>query len=65
MSDSSSTEPLPVTAVIVARDRGAVIGRCPTSVFRANPHAAIVVDGCSTDDTTLIAEAHGAVVVSD
>jgi glycosyltransferase involved in cell wall biosynthesis len=54
-----------VTAIVVARNRAGVIGRCLSSLTRATPQSVIVVDGCSTDETASVAEAHGAIVVSD
>jgi glycosyltransferase involved in cell wall biosynthesis len=65
MSDLARADPLPVTAVVVARNRGSVIGRCLASLETSGITAIVVVDGCSSDDTASIAEARGATVVSD
>ncbi|MFO7305657.1 MAG: glycosyltransferase family 2 protein [Gammaproteobacteria bacterium] len=57
----SSSELLPLTLIVIARDEAAVIGRCLDSV----PFAAekIVVDSGSTDGTPEVAAKHGARVV--
>jgi glycosyltransferase involved in cell wall biosynthesis len=59
------SEPVPVTVVVCARNRGHVIGRCLDSVLAANPAEIIVVDGNSTDDTVAVARSKGVMVISD
>jgi len=65
MSDPLSSDELPVTAVVVARNRAGVLGRCLASLARAGARDVIVVDGCSSDGTRGVARDHGAMVISD
>ena len=57
----STSPPLPITLLIIARNEASAIGRCLDSV----PFAAekLVVDSGSTDDTQAVATRHGARVV--
>ena len=56
-----SSNMLPLTLLVIARNEAASIGRCLDSVTLANEK--VVVDALSTDDTVAIARAHGARVV--
>ena len=59
-------KPLPISVVIPAYNRERLLARALRSVERQRPHRpleVIVVDDCSTDRTSAVAEHHGARVV--
>lgn len=64
-STAVSDDRVPVSVVVCARNRAAVIGRCLDSVIAARAAEVIVVDGMSSDRTVEIAAARGARAVSD
>lgn len=53
--------PLPLTAIVTSRNEGHLLGRCLASIAFCDE--VIVVDLESADDTSQVAEAHGARVV--
>lgn len=65
MTESTTQDPGGVTAVVVARNRAHVIGRCLRALALGDVGEVIVVDGRSTDGTPDEAGALGATVVSD
>jgi len=54
-----------VTAVVPARDAGALLPECLASIEDSGVAETIVVDGQSVDDTVAVARRWGAVVLSD
>jgi glycosyltransferase involved in cell wall biosynthesis len=62
---SRDSQDVPVSAVVVARNREGVILRCLAALRDAGPDEIIVVDGRSSDDTLGVARRFGATVLSD
>ena len=56
---------LPVTVIVPIRNAESMVEECLDSIFRANPHEVIVVDGKSTDRTLEIVGRYSAKVLSD
>ena len=56
------TDPIPITAVVLARNEADNMGRCLQSLQRCQE--IVVVDDHSIDDTALIAKQHNARVVT-
>jgi len=56
---------LPVTVIVPIRNAESMVEECLDSIFRANPHEVIVVDGKSTDHTLEIVGRYSAKVLSD
>ena len=65
MSSGSNARRLPVSAIVAARNRVGVIGRCLAAIEEARPYEIIVVDGQSSDGTARVAERFGARVIPD
>lgn len=65
MPSNSNSRRLPVSAVVAARNRADVIGRCLAALDEARPLEIIVVDGRSSDGTAKLAEQFGARVIPD
>jgi glycosyltransferase involved in cell wall biosynthesis len=65
MTRPSTIRATDITAVVPARDAADLLPRCLSALRGAGVAETIVVDGCSTDRSREVAQAHGARVRSD